>query len=811
MSHLRHLGLKNFRVFGDDVPMLSLAPITLVTGANNSGKSSIIKALLLLQKSIQKYPWLEKLDFTGGGHHLGNYGNTFSKGKEGEMIFQVPFPIFFNSNFILELHYVGNTEEKQRVFSPQLIKSKIFDFSSKEKEVLLDVWVISAETPKPPLKSEWDEIVSKFGVKLNYAFLKKLLLPIHEKWSKHKVELETNNRKFKGGAKYGRFLKEGINIIKFQEIYGKNSFEHEDNPKLQLLDDNSISNSCYSESRFKELEHIGTVLEADLTPFIFIEREISYGDEYISSQTYYREDIDDSPFGKFLEFSGLPKDILALLTINLKRSFDLLRKTLTSHLSHLSSQRGNLSRLYQTEGDAFNRLVHTLIEANSPNSSWENNFLNKWMTHFEIGEFGKLSIDGLYEYGVNRIQLISVDGKSKSYLVDLGYGTLQLITILLKILVESLKNAPSNFEDPGKTPPIIIMIEEPEANLHPRWQSLLAEMFVEAAQKFKIQFILETHSEYLIRNLQNLIAQKAIPAEAVQIFYITEKGKVESGSQQVEPIQIAEDGTLDYTKFKSGFFDEQYNLRLSLLNIQREKFLEEFAAAKEELASKEKRIAKLKGLIDEYTEKKDLKKYEREVDALLGGSSLSNKLSSNTRHYFASARFLYFNFDNQVDYSPVIIQCGRAVEKELLAVFSPFKKNPGMKNWIAEVEQKKSTSRSSILTAREKRSLGKKFLQDMENFSRELSFSQMQRSLEFLLKPKFIRDFDLFREMYQFITQRFDENAVLKESFIQLIDVIRKKRDEAGHTYANLLSQPDAFEILTKTETFLKTWVNAKK
>ena len=42
-------GVKNFRVFGDKGVSLKLKPVTILTGENSSGKSSIVKAMLLLR------------------------------------------------------------------------------------------------------------------------------------------------------------------------------------------------------------------------------------------------------------------------------------------------------------------------------------------------------------------------------------------------------------------------------------------------------------------------------------------------------------------------------------------------------------------------------------------------------------------------------------------------------------------------------------------------------------------------------------------------------------------------------------------
>ena len=42
--------LKNFRSFGEDGADFELAPITVLTGCNSAGKSSLVKALMLMSK-----------------------------------------------------------------------------------------------------------------------------------------------------------------------------------------------------------------------------------------------------------------------------------------------------------------------------------------------------------------------------------------------------------------------------------------------------------------------------------------------------------------------------------------------------------------------------------------------------------------------------------------------------------------------------------------------------------------------------------------------------------------------------------------
>jgi predicted ATPase len=84
-------------------------------------------------------------------------------------------------------------------------------------------------------------------------------------------------------------------------------------------------------------------------------------------------------------------------------------------------------------------------------------------------------------------------------------------------------------------------------------------MFIDAHLQFGINFIIETHSEYLIRKLQVLTATgQLMPSESV-IHYIgnPDPAKREPNEEQVRTIHIKHDGQL--TKpFGTGFTDESF-------------------------------------------------------------------------------------------------------------------------------------------------------------------------------------------------------------------------------------------------------------
>ncbi len=88
MAILKSIGLNNFRVF-KEYTEFELAPITVLTGANNSGKSSILKALLLLQEN-KGYGGISTLDFNTGRHDLGEF-KLIKSGKDDAIEFSFTF------------------------------------------------------------------------------------------------------------------------------------------------------------------------------------------------------------------------------------------------------------------------------------------------------------------------------------------------------------------------------------------------------------------------------------------------------------------------------------------------------------------------------------------------------------------------------------------------------------------------------------------------------------------------------------------------------------------------------------------------
>jgi len=367
------------------------------------------------------------------------------------------------------------------------------------------------------------------------------------------------------------------------------------------------------------------------------------------------------------------------------------------------------------------------------------------------------------------VSITTWDNKKRE-LVDFGYGIKQLIIVLIQISVLAAKNIRmiEGYDDNGEYTydyyePSILLIEEPETNLHPKWQSLLADMFFEAYDKFNIQLVIETHSEYLIRKFQNLVAQKQIDGKKIKIFYLRTSNNTSETKKQIETLNIQQDGTINYQVFDSGFFDENYNLEFSLLNI---KFDNQFQELKKSNDENENKISDLEQKIDDFTEKLDIQKYLTAINNRFD----TTKLLPLSVRYLASGQLLLNTIDEISDFSPSIIQYGRTVEYELKQIFIAI--------GITDLR---------VLM------LGK-FQGALEKFKTGTSVQgTYSNSVLSILRAE--------------LNNRFNDPTALK---IELLNEIREIRNASGHSGQTKTKQ-EAIDYIENVNDFLDKWISEKK
>ncbi len=226
-------------------------------------------------------------------------------------------------------------------------------------------------------------------------------------------------------------------------------------------------------------------------------------------------------------------------------------------LIYIPANRGTQKRFYAfNKNSFFDDLLITY--KNLPFTDQEKliKFIKTWFVRkFNLAD--DIRLTSIKTYG-NAIEV----EKNNTWidLADIGFGSTQILPLIFRIGLIERKNYVQ-----------YVIIEEPETNLHPNLQSKLADFFVKMSTELNVHFIIETHSEYLIRKLQYLTANKEIKPEYTVIYYFYEPDRDAKdkepqdeksdpeGKKQVELIRIQEDGRLDQ-EFGEGFFDEAAQL-----------------------------------------------------------------------------------------------------------------------------------------------------------------------------------------------------------------------------------------------------------
>jgi len=129
----------------------------------------------------------------------------------------------------------------------------------------------------------------------------------------------------------------------------------------------------------------------------------------------------------------------------------------------------------------------------------------------------------------------NMDTEAVCSLADFGFGVSQC----LPIFVQGAMHHPQQ----------LLIVEQPEAQLHPTAQLELGSYFSELWVKHKVPSLIETHSANVLLRLRRLVAQGALSAQDVSVAYFTvEQVKRERGRSfpavVVKNLDVNPDGSL---------------------------------------------------------------------------------------------------------------------------------------------------------------------------------------------------------------------------------------------------------------------------
>lgn len=615
----RHFGVNNFKVFKEHIE-LELRPLTIFTGTNSSGKSSYTQALRLFQNIKSNgdgmyNPYFE-MDMDQELSLLGNFENILNNlEKPIELSTYVKW-LDFDNKIQLKISFEKNTDEEVLKTDSKFTKLELVDLSDEEPITIFTLEdegyyfvneLIDHESYKRE-KIPHRKSTSKLNVKYlfeKFVKLRKEIADFYISWrllentmvnlGYNKDELremtrnevrsffyEMNDEKSRravdvwlnGTVDYTPYFlgeNSGKWDLKSNLFKQNNKIKLEGiakfNPSSTILDYTinglPIEGELVSKIQTLELNNtfwlnlsfipgvrnpnfsvlISEILSSDVINKFFPESKDRETWKDIVEKELNLENLVVNKGDNFNSF------VETFIIDSLKSMFDDLFEFLDTKIDYVPSVRHIPSRFVTNRN--LNTYMEQIINSISSKSNVDTKELNYWLKEFEIAD--ELKIHNISEIGVSHLSLLK-NGKHIN-IADVGYGVSQLLPILLRLCLYD------------KTP---IIIEEPETNLHPALQSKLADFLISQMKKGR-RIIIETHSEYLIRRLQYLVAKKQVNESSCVIYYFNSDSNVTEKEPKVKKIEITEDGNLT-DSFGHGFFDEASRLQFELLKVNQTQF-----------------------------------------------------------------------------------------------------------------------------------------------------------------------------------------------------------------------------------------------
>ena len=526
---MNRIGFTNFRKFRE-FPPIDLGDITILVGGNNAGKSTLVKAMLLMRdflksriESVDKTKnifssFVPQFSFDTEHVNIGEFYRAFcrqSPSEEDTISFTMKIDNF---------SFVVNIRGKR--IPGDLPKVSLIAVSGEHSNIH---FTFTFDFVKAEMTARFDYDTKALNGSLTMDF------PMAERLNELKDAL-AKSRDLNEISK----LKVEIEQLEKEQMAQTPDF------LIEEYDQVTIPLSLYMRDNVAKL-----VIPELINGFAKYAEIGTLGDK--RSQEYKKQETDKSILrGKSNTIRAISKELENTLN----------NQAIEYIYAHSVSQKPFYADCIESlSSDYTKRTIHEFYNARILSGDKEFTLIEDWLEKFEIGKSLKVISNKGDNYSVvifDKDNPEIIGEKKKGYpggmdLADKGMGSIQLVVLLLRI---------ATFIRRYKGQQLTILLEEPEQNLHPALQSKLAELANYVKEEFGVRFIIETHSEYLIRKSQVIVAELNKTIEHVdnpfKVYYLP--------NDETKPYEMKyrSDGKFS-NEFGTGFFDEANNLLFEIL------------------------------------------------------------------------------------------------------------------------------------------------------------------------------------------------------------------------------------------------------
>jgi predicted ATP-dependent endonuclease of OLD family len=571
------LKLTNFKAFGESVN-IDIRPITLIFGANSSGKSSIIHSLLythqLLNVSHKLRP--HDISFTELGGSLVDLGGYPHFLYKHDALNKLEIGLSFLED--------GSDEVKNSIKTKELLSTSYTLFLQQNQDghthLVLKRMICADDVLVLTLEFDLDAVASgnEHPPKVTYGNHKEIETLVRENYlsalsilGPELIDSQSQENQAASSDWLQRLTENTEEYEIFKQMRHTDVFEGDfiGSERLRISSSELMENFFRISSGFLE-QYFNSLYDRHEILRQFMHNKKNFKSIF---NLHRRQK-------KFISFDSDYRDFRIEFLRRVRKSDDFF-----SSIAYLGPIRKIPARLFRdfedvvlsdSDGSAawqrltkntqlVNRINQTLqqlginyeLRLNSPEDaliieksdydnlieSIENEMANNEVVVSEI--VAKLRNMSTRRNGIPFIELVDKNSDTKVSHRDVGVGISQVLPILV--------NCYTDWEN-------IVCVEQPELHLHPKLQGDLADVFIDTAltPKSNKTYIIETHSEHIIRRLMRRVREGKISKDDISIVYV-EPGP--NGST-VTPIRMDEDGDL-IDEWPNGFFEEGFRDHLA--------------------------------------------------------------------------------------------------------------------------------------------------------------------------------------------------------------------------------------------------------